>query len=142
MEVTSTPWLTDLESLIGMLRSQLEQWVKLNLDNVWNELERHKDILAEFEKWKNVAIKKNIQDVQRMRDLEKKILDLNHAVNHLLADFEVGYREKKPHTCPICSGLGYWPVKLITKDDDLRQSLSFAKELLCRSCEGKGMVWG
>jgi len=49
--------------------------------------------------------------------------------------------EKKPFCCPVCNGRGYVPVGFYQSTGPTFVTSSTATDP-CRSCNGKGVVWG
>ena len=75
--------------------------------------------IEKLEKWKEAAIDKNIQDVNRMREIEK----------HFSGDYQLVASTKKPHKCPVCDGIGGTKISGVIDE-------------FCDPCAGKGIVWG
>lgn len=120
------------------------------LQPVWDEINKLKE-------WKAAAIEKNIQDVKRIRELEKttdkvqKIINENPGLIERIrilgtALHELSEENHKlrqiPHKCPICEGSGMKNIsveaalKVLDKHKDNSSDI-----FLCRACEGKGIVW-
>lgn len=79
-----------------------------------------------LEKWQSAAIEKNIQDIQRIRSLEKTIAEL---VDKIAGIANFYYREKRqPYKCPVCDGEGGAMINGVVDE-------------LCRSCAGSGVLW-
>jgi hypothetical protein len=121
------------------------------------ELFRLKQNIERLEKYdhcrkeENLLLENNLEKIKLIIDkLQKELGDIIPRVwsaEHkgcIAMDAIEGngrFKNKTPHKCPVCDGLGYWPVKLLTKDDDLKKSLTFKAELKCHTCEGKGIVF-
>jgi len=111
--------LKRLEKLEGAYQSDFESTKEVIL-----ALSQQKERIEKLELWKEAAIEKNIQDNQRMKEIERY-----QEITHL----EYKATSKKPHRCPVCEGKGkihftlpaggYW-------------------EQDCKPCETKGIVWG
>lgn len=91
--------------------------------------------LEKLEKWKEVAIDKNIQDLNRIKELEKSIL--NWEEEFYFIQGKIRSHDKKPHKCPVCNGLGN---RTLCKSDDYYAYEPFNED--CISCEGTGVLWG
>lgn len=123
--------------------------IKVNIDKELKEIHEKNQLtrrLDKLERWKEVAIEKNIQDVERIRELEEFVkswkampkYDLQEAIElinshqrkiqELETQLKTGvYHSRKPHACPVCNGVGGFCSAIPNK---------------CHSCEGKGIVWG
>jgi DnaJ-class molecular chaperone len=73
---------------------------------------------------------------ERNKKITNQLSQMNISLNYILSDLEVGYRNKKPHKCPVCDGAGMTNclTNSFIKYDE--------KNVICKSCEGKGIVWG
>ena len=90
-----------------------------------------------------------LQDVERQLDKSQDyIKELKERMKKLEKDFEskldIDYKKwcqyfnevnskKTPHKCPVCDGSGRYRLATAQRVDDV---------IDCRSCEGKGIVWG
>lgn len=50
-------------------------------------------------------------------------------------------KDRKPHACPICGGNGKVPRGFYDQTSGI-WSTSYCTPETCRSCDGKGIVWG
>lgn len=87
----------------------------------------HKERLKKLERYISLIeyLDKALKDiVMRVCMLENRTIDPQQAITNL------EYKNtKKPHKCPICKGEGYLTFYI-------------PKHIDCKSCEGKGFVWG
>lgn len=102
--------LEDFEGRLPTLIKSFQMILDINIKRV-----------DELERWQKVAIEKNIEDIQRIRKLEKNI-------SQLLSSHKMVY--KTPHKCPVCEGSGN---KLYLIAQETHE---------CHACEGKGVLWG
>jgi hypothetical protein len=89
--------------------------------------------IDELELWTKKHEKEGVEYGNEFEEINKKITqqlsEINFSINHILCDLDTGYRNKKPHKCPVCDGIGGTKVSG-TIDEE------------CHACEGKGIVWG
>lgn len=85
--------------------------------------------LDKLEKWKEAAIEKNIQDNQRMKELER-------FQNITYEQFRNVALKRAPHKCPVCEGNPSGSISSYIGGE--RQ----VEKIHCHACEGKGIVWG
>lgn len=133
-------------------------------DAIEIHVEKFNERISDLEKWKKAAIEKNIQDVNRMRDLEKAFLAAKERVEmlekHLRSYHELilgacpielektirdNMRGKIPHKCPVCDFSGAIQLESmeeITRFKDVMKTDDGRYFIWCKSCEGKGIVWG
>lgn len=93
--------------------------------------------LKELNKWQQAAIEKNIQDTQRLKEIER-FQDITHQ------QYKTVRNKKSPYKCPVCDGEGKNKNKLVMdgiKDQTGIGAISMNNPK-CSSCEGKGIVWG
>lgn len=86
--------------------------------------------------------------VKRIDDIEAQLKRINVEFEKIAVaiSFSSG---KMPHKCPICEGKGKFriePKYSISSDgmqvSDQRERVFSPVEYNCKSCEGKGIVWG
>jgi hypothetical protein len=89
------------------------------------------DISALNGRMSNLEKNNEFDDHQRKR-LEDKI----NYLEELIYDVKAKLREsdKKPHRCPICDGRGFYESMVPKEPGRL--------DFTCKTCEGKGIVWG
>jgi hypothetical protein len=114
-----------LKDRINNIDSALQNhWQRYDANNKWLQ-----ERISELEKWKEVAIEKNIQDIQRIRDLEEITKRIHED------DMKSG---RTPYKCPVCEGCGN-DKGIIRQNTDYEFCMQYAS---CHSCEGEGIVWG
>jgi uncharacterized protein (UPF0128 family) len=121
-----------------------EQIVRKEIAELWTVINELRGLTYALKEDKEANEKINLKRIEentlikRIIELEGLTRALKESHNNLCAPS----LRKEPYKCPVCKGLGYLAVKLITKDDDLKKSLAFNPELTCHSCKGEGVVWG
>ena len=65
---------------------------------------------------------------ERIKKIEENIQDLQESYQGLSAELRyiMDNMNKKPHKCPVCDATGSIPPT----------------RMICKTCEGKGIVWG
>jgi len=69
--------------------------------------------------------------------------DFQELAIPLMAEFTAIHEKAvlvpQPHRCPVCGGRGLVPFNFYTGIDVLSVGTG---DISCRSCDGKGIVWG
>ncbi len=111
------------DDLQDKLENSLLKGIRKDIDRCFERIE-------ELERWKKVAIDKNIQDINKIKELEVRI---EGCIERTRIQFMTTRVNKTPHKCPVCEGKGL--VFLMYSITDTHQAL-------CQPCEGKGVIWG
>lgn len=67
--------------------------------------------------------------IRRIDLLEKEIKELKRFQDVTYEQYKLNINKKTPHKCLICDGNGFLSHAMCTRVD-------------CKSCYGKGIVWG
>jgi len=66
--------------------------------------------------------------------------DILFKIEDIYKSLRVSDKKSNPHKCPVCDGDGSVSRQLPTEMTVKRES--FVMNIVCNSCEGKGIVWG
>lgn len=140
--------LSDLSVKINKLQSSLREFEKQRIDPRFHEIEeRVKDIEYRLNHIVELPTELDI----RLQDVERKVDGLGNSFIKLRKEFEskldLDYKKwvqyfnevhpkKTPHKCPVCNGEG------VMSNVDLLSMPRPSTFPRCKTCEGKGIVWG
>jgi hypothetical protein len=116
-------------------------------DNIKEEIDSLKKNFIGLRKW--IADLDNLiyETRDQLRKLETQVEEINgqkfsefHRLTprieklerHFSGDYQLIASQKIPHKCPLCEGIGYW--------HSVENNIASGGQ--CKSCEGKGIVWG
>lgn len=129
------PWVYTEKNYFENINSRIENLEKYKSKKI-HEDTKISTIIDELEDFKkrqvewNQNIRKEIDDLDNFTDsLSKNFEDEINELYKNIRKLEKLVKDKKPHKCPICDGLGGFYVSG-TMDEQ------------CHSCNGKGIVWG
>jgi hypothetical protein len=104
------------------------------------ELDNLSKRIKELERWKQISIEKNIQDIARIKELESKVAELE-SFKHV----RFSVYETKPHKCPNCDFSGTIQLdslEELSRFDSHMKTADGRFFIWCIACDGKGIVWG
>lgn len=153
MEVKNSPWITDLESLLSIVKSQFENMVQINIDNIWKEIANIEEKILDHYKQQGEwnldkqeffraaesrldGLEQNYPSLwRRIKSIEEHLKEY-HEIILGACPLEIEKLNRKiPHKCPVCDG----------KRLDLSNPIPGSGGLkwdVCLICKGKGIVWG
>lgn len=106
----------------------------------------------EFTKIKWLELEKDIENINKDRslfrrkisDLENKLKELERFQDITDSQYKMLIKNKKPHKCPVCYGEGKNQTQsAVCEPFEKRIIDSLGRHFTeCKSCDGKGIVWG
>lgn len=118
------PTLTGITYRLEMLENFNDSHAKL-IAHSQNGIEKTFERIEKLEEPKDCHLAADVKRLEKtLDDLITKIADIGNYC----------YREKQtPHKCPVCEGSGRYRLATAQRLDDV---------IDCRTCDGKGIVWG
>lgn len=79
--------------------------------------------------------------LENYREYKTSIEDLETDVMHIKNRLESLEIRARPHKCPVCDGVGNITKEIHPKLAEFER-LPTCLSIACKSCDGKGIVWG
>lgn len=124
-----------IEAIEEIVNSQEEE---INtLQEKISEKYAHPNVISRLERWEKY-ISLNVRKIL-FQELHEKVKVLENGFKQILNRLNTIENFKKtPHKCPVCCGCGN-DKGIAISNPNYKFFMEYAS---CRSCEGKGIVWG
>ncbi len=147
--------LTEIEKLSNFNMSpEVQELVNFNLKMINERLENLENPDADYLDDEITLIYARLKKIEKFHDEFKDVLKkdltthrkmwdevyerLDRLEGMTITEDEMKNFIKTPHKCPVCNGCGTWELESLEEVSNNHGS----KYLICKPCEGKGIVWG
>ncbi|MDP4145593.1 MAG: hypothetical protein Q8936_14095 [Bacillota bacterium] len=130
--------------LLYSTRQSIETWQK-GCESFISELRcRIKELEDRINNLEMDDSDERLHDIENI-EAEKRLIELERFQEITHAQYQKVIKEKKPHTCPNCGGLGlYYNAPTNSMYEQLVDTKDEQGRIVknCYACEGKGIIWG